>query len=43
MSVNVLVNEIGLNNFIIYPNPSQDVFNLESSTNINLIDIKITN
>ena len=42
--VNVSVNEIGLNNFVIYPNPSQDVFNLEfSSTNINLIDIKITN
>ena len=42
--VNVSVNEIGLNNFVIYPNPSQDVFSLEfSSTNINLIDIKITN
>ena len=42
--VNVSVNEIGLNNFVIYPNPSQDIFNLEfSSNNINLIDIKITN
>ena len=42
--VNVSVNEIGLNNLMIYPNPSKDIFNLELSTNnINNISVKIIN
>ena len=42
--VNVSINEIGLNNLLIYPNPSKDIFNLELSTNnISNINIRITN
>ena len=42
--INVSVNEIGLANFKIYPNPSSDIFNIEFTSKAKQgIKIKVTN